>query len=95
MIKIYLIYKEQIKTVKRQGMPFYKDAMSHGNMYVKFLVQFPKKGELKDNQIKELQKVEFLCFLKISNFFKFLKDFAWTQGRTCWQEGKCGVLGRL
>ena len=52
-----VISHEQIKTVKRKGMPFYKDAMSHGNMYVKFLVQFPKKGELKDNQIKELQKI--------------------------------------
>lgn len=40
-------------------MPFYKDAMGHGNLYIKFLVQFPKKGELKDPQIKELQKVNF------------------------------------
>jgi DnaJ-class molecular chaperone len=46
--------------VKRKGMAFYKDAMSHGNLYIKFLVQFPKKGELKDNQIKELQKVVML-----------------------------------
>lgn len=38
-------------------MPFYKDAMSHGNLYIKFFVQFPKKGDLKDNQLKELQKV--------------------------------------
>lgn len=38
-------------------MPFYKDAMSHGNLYIKFSVTFPKKGELKDSQIKELQKV--------------------------------------
>jgi DnaJ-class molecular chaperone len=46
--------------VKRKGMAFYKDAMSHGNLYIKFLVQFPKKGELKENQIKELQKVVIL-----------------------------------
>lgn len=39
-------------------MPFYKDAMSHGNLYIKFNVVFPKKGELKENHIKELQKVQ-------------------------------------
>jgi hypothetical protein len=27
-------------------MPFYKDNMSYGNLYVKFQVTMPKKGEL-------------------------------------------------
>jgi len=27
-------------------MPFWKDAFSHGNLYVKFIVDFPKKGEI-------------------------------------------------
>jgi hypothetical protein len=27
-------------------MPFFKDAMGHGNLYVKFSVDFPKRGEI-------------------------------------------------
>lgn len=33
-----------IKVVKGKGLPFFKDAMGHGNLYVTFLVDFPKKG---------------------------------------------------
>jgi len=36
-------------------MPFYKDAMSHGNLYVEFEIEFPKKGELKN--VDELKKI--------------------------------------
>jgi len=35
-----------MKMIKGKGMPFYKDAMSHGNLFVKFNVIFPKRGEL-------------------------------------------------
>jgi len=37
-------------------MPFYKDAMSIGNLYIDFEVIFPKKGELKN--VEELKKVK-------------------------------------
>jgi len=43
------------KQLMGKGMPFYKDAMSHGNLYVEFLVDFPKPKELKN--IGELKKV--------------------------------------
>jgi len=36
-------------------MPFYKDAMSHGNLYITFNVEFPKKGEIKNPE--ELKKI--------------------------------------
>jgi len=36
-------------------MPFFRDAMSHGNLYIQFEVQFPKKNELKN--VEELKKV--------------------------------------
>ena len=39
-------------------MPFYKDSMSYGNLYINFKVAFPKSGELKEAQLKELRKVE-------------------------------------
>ena len=46
-----------IKTIKGKGMPFFKDSMGHGNLYVKFDVTFPKKGELKENQIQALKNI--------------------------------------
>ena len=66
-------------------MPYYKDAMSHGNLYIKFLVQFPKKGELKDHQIKELQKVDF-CEKTV--FFTGNLGLARTQSGPRFEEGK-------
>lgn len=46
-----------VKTIKGKGMPFFKDAMSYGNLYVKFDVVFPKRGELKPEQIEGLKKI--------------------------------------
>jgi DnaJ family protein A protein 2 len=43
------------KQLNGKGMPFYKDAMSHGNLYVEFDIEFPKKGDLKN--IDELKKI--------------------------------------
>jgi len=37
-----------VKQLNRKGMPFYRDAMSYGNLYVTFDVDFPKKGEVKN-----------------------------------------------
>jgi len=34
------------KQVNNLGMPFYKDAMSHGNLYITFEVEFPKANQL-------------------------------------------------
>jgi len=35
------------KQILKKGMPFFKDAMTHGNLYIEFDVEFPKKSELK------------------------------------------------
>jgi len=43
------------KEVKGKGMPFYGDAMSYGNLYIVFNIEFPKKGELKNAE--DLKKV--------------------------------------
>ena len=42
----------QIKTVKKKGMPCYKDAMSEGDLHIKFEVEFPLPGQLKNEQIE-------------------------------------------
>lgn len=34
----------QMKMIRGQGFPFFNDEMSHGNLFVKFDVEFPKKG---------------------------------------------------
>eukprot|EP01016_Furgasonia_blochmanni_P001467 TRINITY_DN1056_c0_g1_i5.p1 TRINITY_DN1056_c0_g1~~TRINITY_DN1056_c0_g1_i5.p1 ORF type:complete len:441 (+),score=87.85 TRINITY_DN1056_c0_g1_i5:547-1869(+) len=46
-----------IKTIKRKGLPFYRDAMSHGNLYVQFSVKFPKRSELKKEQLDALKQI--------------------------------------
>jgi DnaJ family protein A protein 2 len=47
-------------TVKGKGMPYYKDAMSYGNLHVQFEVEFPKRNQLKPEQIDVLRKVPLL-----------------------------------
>ena len=54
-------------------MPFYKDAFSYGNLIIIFEVEFPKKGELKPEQIEALKKV-----LKMKKNKKIIEiDFTW------------------
>jgi DnaJ family protein A protein 2 len=36
----------ELRTIAGKGMPFYKDPMAHGNLIIKFTVDFPKKGSL-------------------------------------------------
>ena len=36
-------------------MPFYKDSMSHGNLYFEFVVTFPKPNSLNNDQEKALR----------------------------------------
>lgn len=52
-----VITHQQTKLIRNHGMPFFKDEMSSGNLFVQFSVQFPKKGALKPKQIKMLKKV--------------------------------------
>ena len=52
-----ILKNEELKTVKGLGMPFYKDAMSYGNLYVEFFVQFPKKGVIKAADIDKITKI--------------------------------------
>lgn len=48
-----------IKSVKGKGLPFYRDAMSHGNLIVKFAVKFPRGSDLTEDIKKALDKVNF------------------------------------
>jgi DnaJ family protein A protein 2 len=44
-----------VKQLKNFGMPFYKDNMSHGNLYINFDVEFPKFNQIKNPA--ELKKI--------------------------------------
>jgi DnaJ-class molecular chaperone len=52
-----VIQHEEIKCIKNKGLPFFKDAMGAGNLYVKFKVVMPKRGELTAEQSEQLKKV--------------------------------------
>ena len=41
-----IISNGNTRQVQGKGLPFFKDAMGHGNLYIQFNVIFPKKGEL-------------------------------------------------
>ncbi len=49
-----IIQHQEVKCIKGKGMPFFKDAMGYGNLYVKFNVTMPKKGELSKEMIEGL-----------------------------------------
>lgn len=52
-----VIAHECIKSVKGKGLVFYRDAMSHGNLIVKFTVKFPRGSELTEDIKLALDKV--------------------------------------
>ena len=37
-------------------MPFYKDPMSHGNLYIEFKITYPKKGSITGPNVEKLAK---------------------------------------
>ena len=48
----------QILTLKKKGMPFYKQSMDYGDLHIKFTIDFPKQGQLKPDQIAKLLEVK-------------------------------------
>lgn len=51
-----LSHKER-KMIKGRGMAFHKDAMSHGNLYIEFEVEFPKKNVINPEKAKALKDI--------------------------------------
>ncbi len=52
-----VIADQMKKVVRGLGMPFHKDAMSHGNLIVEFHVVMPKRGDLTKEQIEAIATV--------------------------------------
>jgi DnaJ family protein A protein 2 len=52
-----VIQHNSIKMIRGKGMPFWKDSISRGNLYVQFIVEFPKKGSFTKEHIAALAKI--------------------------------------
>lgn len=72
-----VIIPGSIKQISKLGMPFYKDNMSHGNLYVKFDVEFPKHNQMKNiDQLKNVLPVPKDTLGKVDQSqCKTLEDF--------------------
>lgn len=71
-----MISPDDMKILKGKGMPFFKDSMTHGNLFIKLKVVFPKRGELTSNQTFLLKQVNFnyLIFLHLIIYFYLKKN---------------------
>lgn len=61
-----IITHNEIKVVKKRGLPFFKDTISTGNLYIKFEVEFPKPNQLTNEKCEALKKVFLLLRCIIS-----------------------------
>jgi len=52
-----IIEPGEVRVVSNEGMPIYKQPFQKGNLYIKFNIEFPKPGYLKEEKIAQLEKV--------------------------------------
>jgi DnaJ family protein A protein 2 len=45
-----ILENKELKTIHRLGMPFFKDPISHGNLYFEFKVVFPPRNSINPEQ---------------------------------------------
>lgn len=46
-----------IKGVKGEGMPIYRNPFEHGNLYIKFQVEFPEKHFTSEENLKQIETI--------------------------------------
>jgi len=52
------VYKKgDIRTVKNEGMPIYKNPFEHGDLFIKFEVEFPGNNFVSPDKLQELEKL--------------------------------------
>ena len=49
-----VIQHEMVKTIHNKGMPFFKDPLSYGNLFIRFNVEFPKNGSITEENAIDL-----------------------------------------
>eukprot|EP00827_Trimyema_finlayi_P001906 TRINITY_DN187_c0_g1_i5.p1 TRINITY_DN187_c0_g1~~TRINITY_DN187_c0_g1_i5.p1 ORF type:complete len:403 (-),score=156.40 TRINITY_DN187_c0_g1_i5:125-1333(-) len=73
-----IISLNEKKVVTGKGMPFHKDAMSHGNLIIIFDVVFPVASEITESHKEQLQKIlpgQYSGPLKKINKVEYLNEF--------------------
>jgi DnaJ family protein A protein 2 len=53
-----IVQDKDIKSVKGKGLPYYRDAMSHGNLIIKFTIKFPRGSDLSEDVRAAIEKVK-------------------------------------
>jgi len=46
-----------VRNIQGEGMPTHKRPFEKGNLYINFIIEFPKQGFLKDKQIEQLEAI--------------------------------------
>lgn len=69
-----VLHNEQLKTIKGLGLPFYKDPMSHGNLYVEFIINFPKKNSITPANIEKIANILKGKIIKSEGYSKTSKN---------------------
>jgi DnaJ family protein A protein 2 len=65
---------EELKTVRGLGLPYYKDPMSHGHLYVEFLITYPKKGSINAANLEKIAKILNSKIVKTDGYSKTSKN---------------------
>jgi len=52
-----IIKPGDVRVISGEGMPQHKQPFNKGNLYIKFNIEFPKPGSIKDKQMEELEKL--------------------------------------
>ena len=52
----------EIKTIKGEGMPTYRNPFEKGNLNVIFSIQFPENNWIPQSDLKKIAKVSFFFF---------------------------------
>ena len=52
-----IISGDNVKVVLGKGMPFYNDSITHGNLIIKFDIEFPKSGSIKKEHREVLKGI--------------------------------------
>jgi len=66
-----VLHNEELKTIKGLGLPFYKDPMSYGHLYIEFIINFPKKGAF---NVEKIAKVFNVSVIKSDGYSKVSKN---------------------
>ncbi|EGR27783.1 hypothetical protein IMG5_189070 [Ichthyophthirius multifiliis] len=70
------IHNGKIMSIKKKGMPFYKDKFDYGNLYIRFKVIFPKElSPQLMNSLKQILPGKQQNLINKNKQFEYMQDF--------------------